>query len=258
MSTQNDWERRRRWRIINASASEPANVIDSYDWDLAWDSKDATLTTWAGMEGTTAPTATALATPTIGLSTTGLAVAGISAERVDTAVRSNAAGGFATSTTYDWPGGVFHVRLVINKAAYPSANEIVWRVYKDGDENVTLTFYSANRLRFYVDGTGSAAAFQSSGGALAEGWTLIDLVYDPTGASGSGRIVYRENGVESYVDDDESINFAGVGGVGFYPGGGASTPMIASSLLFAGVRFLGSASEFTLAMHQADVDALGL
>lgn len=258
MGALEQWMRRRRHRLLTGGSSEPENVIDKYTWDLAWDSKDATDTEWSGLAGTSTPTAPALATPTRNLSTTGFDPVGIGASRVDKAIRANASGGFAV-TGQDWPGGVWHLRLLIRKVAWASTNEFFFRAYKDGDERVDLEIYSANALRLSVDDTGSAALFQAVGVAMADGPRLVDIVYDPTGAPGGfGRAVFRNNGTETTRDDNESLDFADVGGVGFYPAGGATNAMSRSSMLFLGVRFLLSASEFTLAAHTADLEALGL
>lgn len=244
-------------QLGSVSTPAPTNVIDSYTWDLAWSGEDALVGSWPGLAGTPTPTATAIDTPTLDLSTTGFTPAGIGASRVDKAVRAGAGGGY-TVTGQDWPGGIFHLRLLIIKVNFAGSDEYLFRAYKDGDERVDAYLYSANALRAYIDDTGSAAAFQVNSAVMSAGPQLIDIVYDPTGASGSGRIIYRINGSETSTNDNESLDFADVGGVGFYPLGGATDPTSTSSLLFVGVRFLSASTDFTLAQHQADATALGL
>lgn len=251
----------RRKKLLAAGASEPSNVIDAYTWDLAWDAKDATDTEWPGLAGTSTPTAAALATPTRNLSTTGLVPSGIGASRVDKAIRANASGGYAF-TGLNWIGGIWHIRLLCNLESISTGlSRYAFRIYDASDRRLDLTHTSGNRWNLSLDAAGSVAAFNPTGPlANATGWHLVDLLYDPTGNAGNGRLVFRVDGVESVELDDESIDFVGgaSGLHGVISNNSGSAPFSNARVLFFGARFLAAAGEFTLADHQADVAALGL
>ncbi|MCB9655150.1 MAG: hypothetical protein H6729_13590 [Deltaproteobacteria bacterium] len=264
MNASNDWFRRRRWRLLHSvdePEPEPTNIIDSYTWDIAWDGKDALAGSWPGMSGTTTPNATAIASPTLNLSTTGLLADGIGASRVDKAVRSHASGGYGF-TSVNWTGGIFHMRFLCNlESVSTGLSRYMFRLYDAADRRIDITHTSGNRWNFSIDAAGSAAAFNPTGPlANTVGWHLLDILYDPTGASGNGRVTFRVDGVESVENDDESIDFVGgtSGLHGVISNNSGSAPFSNARVVFVGVRFLASSGEFTLAQHQSDVTSLGL
>lgn len=257
MSTQNDWERRRRWRLINATASEPANVLDSYTWDLAYAGDQATSSDWPALAGDI--TLAALSTPTLNIATTGLLAAGIGSARVDKAVRAGSSGGFRVDNSYEMFGGPYHLRMLVY-LRHPSATAYLLNIYDYTTRQFRITMSTSNVLYFYAYFGGAASNLPADVSIDLDGWNLVDIVIDPTGGSG-GVISARWyiNGVEgSGVEGSAEIDM-------IYPSLDVmvlNSPTDASAtnadLLFVGHRRLSSAGEFTLAQHQADVAALGL
>lgn len=234
------------------SASEPENIIDSYDWDIAYDAKDATLTIWAGSPG---PTLTAVATPTLDVSTAGLTtIGGIGSARENKAIRANVNGGFGPSNV-NWPGGVWHLRVLFYKRPYVDA-EYPFRIYQNASNRIDFEQRSNDTMRLYVY---SGTAFSITSSVLADGWHLIDYVYDPTGGPGGvSRCIQRRNGNENVNNHTGVVDYVSASAPVYIGGGSSVSASDHTDVVFAGVRFLGSAGDFTLAMHQADVAALGL
>lgn len=261
MTQLEDYFRRRRFRLINSNVEEPSNVIDSYVWDLAYDSKDALAGSWPGSPG---PTLTAVATPTLNVSTTELTtIGGIGSARENKAIRANASGGFRLDDAWDVPGGVYHLRVLVYAHAAPGATEHIFYLYDATNRFIRVVRLTNGALQLYAYfGSGhSFSAFNNIHNPLAVGaWHLVDIIYDGTGGPGGvARTQWMVDGSAgatqtSATDVDMVQAGTDVNVLNTIGSGGA--PSV--NAVFVGRRALSSFSEFTLAQHQADVAALGL
>lgn len=212
------------------------------------------------------------AAPTTGISTSGLASLALPAALVDQAWR---AGGTANNDAYADPtlnasgaslSETCHIVRVIGNTASGLVNgRRLWGIRDTNNDSIHMLWVTTGSvLRVTVTRGGAATNFDVAGVLTADMPFLIDWIYDQAGGSGGeARAIIRINGVEhlntatagsaAFGASTLSVN----GNVGWACQPGNANVSQVDNLSLQG-RNLTAYTDFPLATHQLDAEALGL
>jgi hypothetical protein len=263
VASRDRWRSNQRFGPSLAVAEAP-DIFNKYAWTLAYDSKDLSSTTWpASSLGAQSITLSANAAATENVSTGALLAGGIGASRVNRAIIcEQTQGAFASSDTlstdnsFTLPAGPLHARILVRKASDITANGYLFRWLDTSSIFIEAYHVSSERVTARIkDGTPD---FSVNGPALstAETWSLVDILYEPTGgAGGFARTSIWTNGTLSTADDTEVVDpFGNTGGISVC-GNGKLADISRGAFVFVGLRF---GVTFTEAEHDADCALIGV
>ena len=239
----------------------PNNIIERYTWDASYWGSEAGATSWPEHGGTTAwdLTRTTGSAPTTGVSTSGLAAAGLPGSLVNNAVTPAAGNsGFHTNgATVGWSvTDNFHVRMIVFDRT-TGTSEFFFRHLVSGTHYATIRGNSATSLRFESRNTTPYIATATPIASAATNYYLIDWYCDVDAGGGNTLSTVWINGTAFTFSAHSASEIPSGSGTFGILGAQNGTNSPAVDLLFWGVRF-DIPTPFLGAQHNGDAIRVGL